>query len=92
MPAVIDIISGEQLKSGCLDGMENVPVCHHHGAIIQCLFQGIVACAFRMVRAVAQDGEFFGEVFVQEGEEGDGGEDDVGDEGGDDCGEGCGDS
>lgn len=45
-----------------------------------------------MVRALAQDGEFLGQVFVEEGEEGDGWEDDVGDEGGDDCGEGCGDS
>lgn len=42
--------------------------------------------------AAAEDGEFLREVAVQEGEEGDGGEEDVGDEGGDEDGEGGGEA
>lgn len=45
-----------------------------------------------MVRAVSQDGKLLVEVFVQEGEEGDGGKDDVGDERGYDFCKGCRDS
>jgi hypothetical protein len=74
--------------------VEERPICKHHGAIVESLFDGIVACCYGaiVVRAVFEDSELFVEVAGEEGQEADDGEDDVGDEGVGAGGEGCGEA
>ena len=70
------------------ENREHPPVSHHHRPIIQRLLERVITILLRVVLALTQNSKFLTEISVYEGNEGNGGKNDIGDERCDDGGEG----